>query len=86
MTAQPGQPLARGSIYGQAASRPIDSPQNATGTMRVSRGLPRPAPMLLRAHRLTPHLPMSRPQHSGPEPGSRRFSRNSFLARPAASR
>ncbi len=30
MTAQPGQPLTRGSIYGQAASRPIDRPQKET--------------------------------------------------------
>jgi hypothetical protein len=80
MTAQPGQPLTRGSIYGRAASRPMDSPQEASGTMRMRRGLPPPGPRLLRAHRLTPHLPISRPQHSGPEPGSCRPSRKSFLA------
>jgi hypothetical protein len=31
MTAQPGQPLTRGSIYGEAASRAIDGPPNETG-------------------------------------------------------
>ncbi len=44
MTAQPGPPLTRGSIYGQAASRPIGSPQEEPGTMRMGPGLPRPAP------------------------------------------
>lgn len=45
MTAQPGQPLTRGSIYGQATSRPIGSPQQENGTRRMCRGLPRHAPM-----------------------------------------
>jgi hypothetical protein len=80
MTAQPGQPLTRGSIYGPAASRPIDTPQQEHGTRRMRRGLPRPAPVLLRAHRLTRHLPMPRPHHPGPEPASRRLSGNGFLA------
>ena len=61
MTAQPGQPLTRGSIYGPAAARPIDSPQKENGTMRKYQSLFWPAPMLLRGHRLTRHLPMSRP-------------------------
>jgi hypothetical protein len=39
MTAQPGQPPAGGSIHGQAASRPVDSPQQENGTMRMCRGL-----------------------------------------------
>lgn len=39
-----------------------------------------PAPKLRRGHRLTRHLPMSRPQPSGSEPTPRRLGGYSFLA------